>query len=164
MCCQCLICISVRQRLSQSQSTLRLSPQIFRLVHCRTVFSVGEFVCSKLLTRNSNLLTRNYGWRDVCNGTTPLLQHRFVQPLGVSLSGFRNLDYLLRNDIVGRVAAINKPKRYRVISWARPMSRIVSGSNLWPLRWDRIGMCISLCQAGVLPVSHHRRLGERRSR
>ena len=23
------------------------------------------------------------------------------------------------------------------------MSRIVSGSNLWPFRWDRIGMCIS---------------------
>jgi hypothetical protein len=42
-----------------------------------------------------------------------LLQHRFAQPLGVSLSGFRNLDYLLRNDIVGTVAAINKPKRYQ---------------------------------------------------
>jgi hypothetical protein len=26
------------------------------------------------------------------------------------------------------------------ISYARPMTRIVSGSNIWPLRWDRIGM------------------------
>jgi hypothetical protein len=40
-----------------------------------------------------------------------LLQHRFAQPFRVSLSGFRDLDYLLRDDVVGDIAAINKPKR-----------------------------------------------------
>src|SRR6185503_18205155 len=51
------------------------------------VFSVGKIVCSKLLTRN-------YGRRDVCDGTTPLLQHAFGQPLGVALPGFSELDDL----------------------------------------------------------------------
>jgi hypothetical protein len=116
MCLQRLSGLLVEDRLSQSQSALRLSPQIFRLVHCRTVFPVGEFVCSKIAHPELKFADPDYGWRDVCNRTTPLLQHRFAQPLGVSLSGFRNLDYLLRNDIVGKVAAINKPKRISVIS------------------------------------------------
>ena len=47
------------------------------------------------------------------DGTTPLLQHGFAQPLGVPLSGFCKLDEFLRDEIVGDVAAINKPKRYQ---------------------------------------------------
>jgi hypothetical protein len=45
-----------------------------------------------------------------------LLQHRFAQPLGVSLSGLRNLDYLLRDDIVGNVAAIKRRSEINAIS------------------------------------------------
>ncbi|MET0224787.1 MAG: hypothetical protein ABW346_10480, partial [Terrimicrobium sp.] len=45
-------------------------------------------------------------------GTTPLLQHSFAQTFGIAFAGFRKLDYLLRDDIVGNVAAINKPKRF----------------------------------------------------
>ena len=52
----------------------------------------------------------------MCDGTTPLLQHAFGQPLGIALPGFRKLDYLLRDDIVGNVAAINKPQRNSAIS------------------------------------------------
>jgi hypothetical protein len=51
---------------------------------------------------------RRVRWLDP---TTPLLQHGFAQPLGVAFAGFRKLDYLLRDDIVGNVASINKPKR-----------------------------------------------------
>jgi hypothetical protein len=48
----------------------------------------------------------------VCDGSTPLPQHAFAQLLGIAFAGFRKLDYLLRDDVVGNVAAINKPKRY----------------------------------------------------
>jgi hypothetical protein len=41
------------------------------------------------------------------DGGAPLVQHGFAQPLGVPLSGFCKLNWLLRDDIVGNVAAIN---------------------------------------------------------
>ena len=52
---------------------------------------------------------RRVRWLDP---TTPLLQHGFAQPLGVALPGFRKLDDLVRNYIIGNVASIKKPKRY----------------------------------------------------
>jgi hypothetical protein len=45
------------------------------------------------------------------DGGAPLVQHSLAQPLGIAFAEFRKLDYLLRDDIVGNVAAINKPKR-----------------------------------------------------
>jgi hypothetical protein len=65
------------------------------------------------------ILKRNYRRRDVLgdgglgDGTAPLLQHGFAQPLGVALSGFHKLDYLVSHYIIGNVAAIKKPKRYQ---------------------------------------------------
>ena len=72
---------------------------------------------------NSNLITRSNGRRDMLgdgglgdgilgDGGAPSVQHGFAQPLGIAFAGFRKIDYLLRDDIVGNVAAINKPKRY----------------------------------------------------
>ena len=71
---------------------------------------------------NSNLITRSNGRRDMWGmaawgtaswaGGAPSVQHGFAQPLGIAFAGFRKLDYLLRDDVVGNVAAINKPKRY----------------------------------------------------
>ena len=39
------------------------------------------------------------------------------------------------------------------------MSRMVSGSNLWPFRWDRIGKQISLFRRECYRSLSHRRLG-----
>jgi hypothetical protein len=70
------------------------------------VFSVGKIVCSKLLTRN-------YGRRDVCDGTTPLLQHAFGQPLGVALPGFRELDDLSSDGVTGRIDTVSVSQRHK---------------------------------------------------
>ena len=42
-----------------------------------------------------------------------MLQHGFAQPLGVALPGFRMLDDLARNYIIGNVPAIKKAERYQ---------------------------------------------------
>jgi hypothetical protein len=70
------------------------------------IFLVGGVVCSKLLTRNFKVARPELWARDVCDGTTPLLDHRFAQPLGVPLPGIRLLDDLVRNHIIGYVVAI----------------------------------------------------------
>ena len=89
----------------------------------------------------------------MCNGTTPLLQHCFAQPLGIAFPGFRKLDYLLRDYIIRNVAAINKPKRYECHLIGKTHEPHCLRVESWPFRWDRIGMSISRIQAGVLPNS-----------
>jgi len=57
---------------------------------------------------------RSRGRRDALgDGGAPLVQHGFAQPFGVALASLRMLDDFARNDIVGQVAAIDKPKGYQ---------------------------------------------------
>ena len=42
----------------------------------------------------------------------PLLQHGFAELVGIALPGFRMVDDLARDYVVGNIAAISKPKRY----------------------------------------------------
>ena len=77
-----------------------------------------------------------------------MLQHGFAQPLGIALPGFRKLDYLLRDDIVGNVAAINKPKRYQCHFISKTHEPHGLRVESLPFRWDRIGMRISANTGG----------------
>jgi hypothetical protein len=62
------------------------------------------------------------------------MQRAFAQPLGIALTGFRKCDDFLSESFVGEIAATDQSKRDQAISNATPMTRIVSGSNLWPSR------------------------------
>ena len=90
-----------------------------------------------------------------------MLQHGFAQPLGIAFAGFRKLDYLLRDDIVGNVAAINKPKRYQCHLIGKTHEPHCLGVEFWLFRWDRIGMCISReHRRECYRTLSHRRLGK----
>ena len=49
----------------------------------------------------------------MCDGTTPLLQHAFGQPLGIALPGFRELDDLSSDDVMGRIDTVSVSQRHK---------------------------------------------------
>jgi hypothetical protein len=49
----------------------------------------------------------------VCDGTTPLLQHAFGQPLGIALPGFRKLDDLSSDGVTGRIDTVSVSQRHK---------------------------------------------------
>ena len=60
-----------------------------------------------------------------------------TQNIGIALTGFCQLDDLLGDELeTGSFPSVS-PRAARVISNARPIKRLVSGSNLWPSRnWE----------------------------
>jgi hypothetical protein len=73
------------------------------------------------------------------------LQGPITESLRVALASVCKVDNLLwaTASRVGVAAPSVRSSATRANSYASPMTRIVSGSNLWPWRWDRIGTCIS---------------------
>ena len=57
-------------------------------------------------------MPRNEGCRGAWGGGVPLLQYGFAELVGIALPGFRMVDDLSRDYVVGNIAAISKPKRY----------------------------------------------------
>ena len=67
-------------------------------------------------------------------------QHAVAQSFGIALAGLCKIHDPPCQHFVGEVAAISKPKCDQGHFKCRPMTRIVSESNLWPSKWGRIGM------------------------
>ena len=80
-------------------------------------------------------------------------QHAIAQPLGIALAGFRKLHDLVCENFICQIAAVGEFKRDQSHLERKPMTRIVSESNLWPFKWGRIGMCISLTGGSATELS-----------
>ena len=97
-----------------------------------------------------------YGRRDVCDGSTR--RPHCCNTASHNRSGSRSPAFASSMILCATTSLAMSPRSksrsdMSVNSYARPMTRIVSASNLWPFRWDRIGICMSRSQVGALPNS-----------
>ena len=74
------------------------------------------------------------------------LHHSFAQNIGIEFAGLRKFDNSLGDQlIICNIAAVASPRARRVISNARPIIRLVSGSNLELPKNCEMGM--EICSA-----------------